>query len=104
MKKFPIRATMNTYATSARFCAYADRSCNIWILSSNDTSQKDVTGLNQSNKEGTSVCLESDFNPQSRVVYRVVKLREDSLQPRRPKPAVQQQARPLRVTTACIHI
>ena len=28
MMKFPTHATMNTYATSARFCAYADRSCN----------------------------------------------------------------------------
>jgi hypothetical protein len=28
MKRFPTHATMNTYATSARFCAYADRSCN----------------------------------------------------------------------------
>jgi hypothetical protein len=40
----------------------------------------------------------------SRVVYRVVRLREDSLQLPRPNPVVQQQARPLRVTTACIHI
>ena len=24
----PTHVTMNTYATSARFCAYADRSCN----------------------------------------------------------------------------
>ena len=31
-------------------------------------------------------------------------MREDSLQLPRPEPAVQQQARPLRVTTACIHI
>ncbi len=40
----------------------------------------------------------------NRVVYRVVELREDSLQLLRPNPVVQQQARPLRVTTACIHI
>ena len=26
--RFPTHVTMNTYATSARFCAYADRSCN----------------------------------------------------------------------------
>ena len=25
--RFPTHATINTYATSARFCAYADRSC-----------------------------------------------------------------------------
>ena len=36
-------------------------------------------------------------------MYRVVRLREDSLQLPRPEPAVQQQARPRRVTTACIH-
>ena len=28
MMMFPTHVTMNTYATSARFCAYADRSCN----------------------------------------------------------------------------
>ncbi len=28
MMKFPTHATMNTYATSARFCAYSDSSCN----------------------------------------------------------------------------
>ena len=28
MMRFPTHVTMNTYATSARFCAYADRSCN----------------------------------------------------------------------------
>ena len=28
MMRFPTQVTMNTYATSARFCAYADRSCN----------------------------------------------------------------------------
>ena len=26
--RFPTHVTMNTYATSARFCVYADRSCN----------------------------------------------------------------------------
>jgi hypothetical protein len=51
-----------------------------------------------------SYARESDLHPQSRVVYRVVRLREDSLQLPRPNPAVQQRARPLRVTTACIHI
>ncbi len=45
-----------------------------------------------------------DLYPQSRVVYRVVRVREDSFQLPRPNPAVQEQARPLRVTTACIHI
>ena len=28
MMRFPTHVTMNTYATSARFCACADRSCN----------------------------------------------------------------------------
>ena len=28
MMRFPTHVTMNTYATSARFCAYADRGCN----------------------------------------------------------------------------
>ncbi len=51
-----------------------------------------------------SYARESDLYPQSRVVYRVVRLHEDSLQLPRPTPAVQQQARPLRVTTACTHI
>jgi hypothetical protein len=37
-------------------------------------------------------------------MYQVVRLREDSLQLPRPNPEVQQQARPLRVTTVCIHI
>ncbi len=37
-------------------------------------------------------------------MYRVEGLREDSLQLPRPNPAVQQQARPRRVTTAYIHI
>ncbi len=61
-----------------------------------------VTGLNQSNKYGREL-RESDLYPQSRVVYRGVRLREDSLQLLRPNPAVQQQARPLGVTTVCIH-
>ncbi len=37
-------------------------------------------------------------------MYRVVRLCEDSLQLLRPNPPVQQQALPLRLTAACIHI
>ena len=44
-------------------------------------------------KRAVSFARESDLYPQSRVVYRVVKLREDSLQLPRRNPAVQQQAR-----------
>ncbi len=51
-----------------------------------------------------SFARESNLYPISRVVYPVVRLCEDSLQLPRPNPAVQQQARPLRVTAACIHI
>jgi hypothetical protein len=31
MMKFPTHATINTYATSAHFCAYAERSWNRFI-------------------------------------------------------------------------
>ncbi len=74
------------------------------ILSSNDTSGEDRYGFRiRVINRAASFAHESDLYPQSRVVYRVVKLREDSLQLPRPEPAVQLQARPRRVIAACIH-
>ncbi len=74
------------------------------ILSSNDTSDEDRYGFQiRVINRATSFASESDLYPQSRVVYRVVRLREDSLQLPRPEPGVQLQARPRRVTAACIH-
>ena len=81
------------------------KSRSMGIFSCNDTSGEDryrfrIRVINRA----ASFARESDLYPQSRVVYRVVRLREDSLQLPRPNPAVQQQARSLRVTTECIHI
>ena len=75
------------------------------IFSCNDTSGEDRYGFRiRVIKRATSFARESELYPQSSVVYRVVRLREDSLQLPRPNPAVQQKARPLLVTAACIHI
>jgi hypothetical protein len=60
--------------------------------------------LNRSNNRAPSFARETDLYPRSRVVYRAVRLREDSVQLPRQNPAVHQPARPLRVTAACIHI
>ncbi len=70
----------------------------------NDLLGSPLRRFERTNKRAASFARESDLYPQTRVVYRVVRFREDSLQLPRPNPAVQQQARPRRVTAACIHI
>ena len=56
----------------------------------NDLLGSPLRRFERTNKRAASFARESDLYPQSRIVYPVVRLREDPLQLQRPNPAVQQ--------------